>query len=792
MEIKKPIVPAALLLVLAAGITFYLYFVFNINSFSIRDHSFHPSLFFLTAVTLVSFLLLILLWQLWSKIENIFFSLNQKKIHTLNLINLIPLGIFLFSPLLFSRYTTSSDLSIRMVWLAVFTGMTLLFLKISQPHIRSRIKSYADKMITRFSHLSTKKKLLILFTAAFLIYNLATLCMVYHGFAFTGDEPYYLLTTHSLYADQDINVLNNYKNNDHFNFYPREIYPNLRLRAYARFGKEGQEKAYPISQPGISFLMLPFYWFSRLFEGRALIFILKGSLSIWAVLLGLQVFLFAQEHFKQEKISLLLWGIYSFTSPILFYAIHLYPEVSIALFSLFIFRKIRSSQPLRIPHYLFLGFLLSLYAWFGLKYNMIFWTLMLVCIYLLLKNHKAGWKISYFLFFPLLSLGLNYYYIYALYGTLNPIAIYEGVLTPESIEAFKEVMWKTPLNLRIDSFLDYFLDQRDGLLLYSPIYFFSLLGLVELFRRSKKDFIFLSLIPLPYIFNYAFFAHRQGGCPQGRVLTSISWIGIILVGYFLISNKKKIYSILFGFSAVAALILTVLLLNDPSHLYQPTTHEYTFRAGGLFLSLSTLDFYLPGILPSFVKINNLKYIPNYVWLGLIILFIVFYIKKRSFKLPRNYSFKVICASVFLIILSLWFTASPHLVLYMPRKAEYSPAKKVGFYSLERHSIMRNPGEFYLHKDNYEYTFNFTSFRPIKNLILSFGETEGVFDVEIYGFDEKVYQGKTSKGFETFDYADPPNYPYKQSYLYQIRFKIRKITGEPLTKVPYFLSIYPEF
>ena len=208
--------------------------------------------------------------------------------------------------------------------------------------------------------------------------------MVNQGFAFSGDEPYYLLTTHSLYADQDINVLNNYINDDHYNFYPREIYPNLRLRAYARFGKEGQETAYPISQPGISFLMLPFYWFSRFFEGRALIFILKGSLSIWAVFLGLQVYLFAHEHFKKENISLLLWGLYSFISPIIFYAVHLYPEVPIALFSLLVFRKIRSSQPLNTRILLFLGFLLSLFAWFGLKYNMIFWPLILVCIYLCL------------------------------------------------------------------------------------------------------------------------------------------------------------------------------------------------------------------------------------------------------------------------------------------------------------------------------------------------------------------------------------------------------------------------
>lgn len=705
---------------------------------------------------------------------------------------MIPLGILLLSPLLFSRYITSSDLKLRIVWLTVFTGSTLIYLKISQPHIRFRLKSLKDNLIERFSRLSTRKKIFLLFAAAFIIYNLATYCLVFHGFAFSGDEPYYLLTTHSLYADQDINVLNNYINEDHYNFYPREIYPNLRLRAYARFGKEGQETAYPISQPGISFLMLPFYWFSRFFNGRTLIFILKGSLSIWAVFLGLQVYLFAQEHFKKENISLLLWSLYSFTSPIIFYAVHLYPEVPIAFFSLFIFRKIYSSNPLNSRSLFFLGLLLSLFAWFGLKYNMIFWPMILVCIYFLLKKHKKGWRILYFLFFPFLSLVLNYYYIYALYGTLNPIAIYEGVLTPETIESYKEIMLKTPINLRIDSLLDYFLDQRDGLLLYSPIYFFIFLGLIELFRRSKRDFLFLSMIPLPYLFNYAFLAHRQGSCPQGRVLTSISWIGIILIGYFLISNRKKIYSALLGFSAAVSVILTMLLLNNPSYLYQPTTHEYTFRAGELFLSLSTLDFYLPGLLPSFIKVNNLNYLPNYIWLGMILVFIIFYFFKGKFKVSQKYSTKVAFFSVLLIFLSIWFISSPHLVLYAPHKAEYSPAKKLGFYSLEQYSIMRNPGEFYLHKNNYVYTFNFTSHRPLEDLNLTFGAKEGAFQIEIYCFDEKIYQGRTSESFETIEINDPPKYSYKNSSLYQIKIDLKQISGEPLTKKPYFLSIYPEY
>lgn len=782
--------PLLFFLFLSFGITFFFYLYTKSSSFSILEHSFRPSFVFLLPAVGFTFILLVLLWAGFAKLENKLFHTGT--IHALKegLYPFIPLSITWLSPFILRYYMTREDLKTRLDLLTIAMIFIFIFIKLTQINNISPFKKFLNKGMAGFQGLPKRKKLVILFLTAFAVYNISTYCIVSRGFAFNGDEPYYLLTAHSIYQDKDINVANNYENQDYFHFYPREVYPNLRLSAYARWGKKGDGYLYHVNQPGISVLVQPFYALSRIFEGKTRIFILKGSLSIWAVLLGIQLFLFSNELWKNEKKSLALWFLYSFSAPILFYAIHLYPEVPIAFFSLYVFRKARSPGSMSLFQYVFLGFLLSLFFWFGLKYNLIIWPLLLVCCYYFLKEKKARWKILSFLFFPFLSMALNYYYIYALYGNFNPISIYEGVLNPDILKNFKDIMLKTPILLRIDTFFDYFLDQRDGLFLYSPLYFFSFLGFIEVFRREKKDFFAFLFIPSLFILNYAFFAHRQGGCPQGRVLTSVSWVLILLVGYFFVYNKKNIYKILFRIACCTSFIFFLILLRNPSFLLQPTTHEYTFRGGDLFIFLSNINFSLYEFLPSFIKVNNLGYVPNYVWLGLILLFVAGYASKVDIKLPSRLFLRSVLATFVLLVFFGIFSLYPRTVLLFPVKASYSPAKEMGFYSPAQYSRMINPGEFYLSKNNHEYVFNFTSRREIKDLELQFGNSESTCRTEIKLFDEILFEGETINKVRTQHHLSPPRYRFKNTNLYQIRIKISLTSGEPFTKKPYFFSIYP--
>ncbi len=774
----------------SAGLAFFITLYAQASTFTILDHSYRfPPLFFLLSLG-ISCALLTLSWMLLAKMDAKCFKVKLPKSLAENFLSYLPFLFFLLTPFLLQYYLNRDDLKIRLNLLALFILFSFIYLKLAQLNRQVKWKDLIEKGLTRFSKLSLKKRLAILFVVAFVVYNMCSFILISKGLSFSGDEPYYLLTTHSLYEDKDINVANNYENKDYFHFYPKELYPDMRLGAYARFGRKGTDYVYPINQPGISVLILPYYWLSQFFKGKTLLFILKGSLSIWAVLLGLQLYLFLGELWKSEKLALLLWFIYSFSVPILFYSIHIYPEIPIALFSIYIFRKVHLKSTLSLFQYFFLGFILSLFLWFGLKYNMIFWPLLLVSVYFLLKQHKAGWRIIYFLAFPLLSLFLFYLYLYELYGSFYPIAIYEGVITPEVLSAFKEAALKTPVLPRIDSLLDYFLDQRDGLLLYSPLFFFAFLGLVEIFRRAKKDLLLLLFIFLPFVLNYAFFTHRQGYSPQGRVLTPLSWIGVILVSYFLFHNRKKLYSFLFWLACLAGLVIVIILLQNPSFLYQPTTHEFTFRGGDLFISLSNLYFYLPSLLPSFIKVNNVGYFPNYIWLILVGIFIVGYLSKKEFGQPSKLSFQILFTMGGLLLLFFWFIFFPRLVLSYPTNISYPNDKKIILYSINRNAQMREPGKFYLFRDNRSFKFHFTSWREIQKMKIEFGSLEGDYEVELRFFDEILFKGKTTKEIKTLVYPSLPPYHLKKMYLYSLRLNLKNISDVYTPENPYFFSILP--
>ena len=781
---------AVLPFLLSPGIALFLDIYIQSGRYTILDHSYRPGLMImlLWAAACGAVYLICSLLTRW---EASYFGADPAFWRRRGALSLLPLGFLFLSPWLLRFYTTSGDLRVRLRLLAVLAVATALFLKLSG-FVRFLAKrgSFLDRTILRFSSLPPRRRIIILFLASFLVYQAAALILVSKGTSFSGDEPYYLLTAHSLLQDGDINLANNYARQDYFHFYSKKDHPRLKLGIYGRKGREGQGTIYPINLPGISVLMLPFYWLSRLASGKWLTFILKTSLSLWASLLGLQVYLYAREAWEKERLSLGLWALYAFSAPVLFYAVHLYPEVPIAFFSLYVFRKVSGRTALSTSGLILCGFLLGLFPWFGLKFSFFFYPLFLVSLYFLLKEHRVRLKALAFAAPPLISMALFYVFVYLLYGTFSPIAVYEGVMSPERTEAFKQLLLSIPLGARIDAFLDYFLDQRDGLLLYSPLYFFSFLGLVEAYRRKRRDFWALVFIGLPFVLNYALFTHRQGAAPQGRVLTPLSWILIIAVGHFLFRSRRKAFTFAFGAAAGAGFLTAFLLLLNPSFLYQPTTHQITARPGEFYVFLSNLHFFLPPYLPSFIKADNTRYLPNYVWLAALLAFITAYAFSRKEKplgraVPSVFAYGVLTAAFFLWVL---FPRSP---LYPVKTVEYSPRVSLGFYTfpMGKGVIAKESGDFYLHLEK-PYRFLFGSRTKLKRIGLRFGSTAGGYELEMRQFDLPLWQGKTDREVEETDFAPAAAYEFKGLFLYEIDLRLRHDSDESMVLEPFLFQVIP--
>lgn len=788
MIFKGRVVIGLYLGLLSLGLALFFQLILNIRALSVTHKSFplHPYLF-----PLFFFLAFLFLFVLGKFLFLFRRHESPARNITILIIILLPVASFLFTPFLLRFYWSRQDLLLRLGRLAllvILSSLTIAFIGVEE--FKSLISRRIASLINRISLIPLRRRLLLLFALAFLFYQLATLILVLQGVTFSGDEPNYLLITHSLIYDGDINLANNYARQDYFAFYSRQEHPRLKLGIYGRYGKKGEDYIYPINLPGISILIIPFYILSQLCSGKLLTFILKGSLSIWAAFFSLQVYLLSRQRWGRESLALGLWLTTAFTPPVLFYSCHLYPEIPIAFFSLLIFRRLLLSQNISWFEASGLGLLLATFPWFGLKYNFLFWPLFIIGLLKLARSQEKIKKMAAFIWLPIISQFLFYLFIYHLYGTFSPMAIYEGIMTAEQLRAFWQMVMAIPLSLRLESFLDYFLDQRDGLLLYVPFYFFALAGLIDLWRRSKRTFFSLLFVSLPFLFNYSFFTHRQGYSPQARVLTPIIWTGIIALGEFLASNEKRLFRHLFFFSLSLSLFFTIILLFHPPFLYQPTTHEFTSRPGALFVYLSNTHFFLPSLLPSFIKINNFGYWPNYIWLTLIIIFLLVYAFCRN-KIILNWGFSWPSILILLGIALFLRVIFPVPPLYPVKTITYSPQRSLGFYLfyLDRGVVTKEEGDFYLHFEK-PYRFIFGSKQELKEIELRLGSETGDYEINLKAFDLPLFKTKINHEKRQLRLNLPPPYKRRHLYLYEINLEMKHYSKESMLIEPFMIQFLP--
>ncbi len=790
MKRSRRILTAGLPVFLSLGISLFLDIYIQSARFTILDHAYRPRAASLL-LWAAAFLIILVLSRLLVRWQAAYFGADAKFWRKRLVLSSLPLLLLLLSPWLLRFTISGDDLRTRLRLLAVLSLLGAIFLHLSW-FARFLVKrgSWFDRTVSRFSSLSPRRRLLVLFLVSFFIYQAAGFVLVWEGTSFSGDEPFYLLTTHSLLREGDINVADNYARQDYFHFYSKKDHPRLKLGIYGRQGKKGEGTIYPINLPGISVLMLPFYWLSQFLSGQWLTLVLKTSLSLWASLLGLQVYLFARERWERERLSLGLWTVYSFSAPVIFYAVHLYPEIPIAFFCLYVYRKISGATPPSTRQLILCGLLLGLFPWFGLKYSFLFYPLFLVSLYILIKEHRARFKALTFAVIPVFSTALFYFFVYSLYGTFSPIAVYEGVLSPERTEAFKQLLLGIPLRARIDAFLDYFLDQRDGLLLYSPLYFFALLGFVEIYRRRRKDFWILLFIGLPFLANYALFTHRQGASPQGRVLTPLSWILIIAVGHFLVHNRRRFFSFLFGAAACAGFISAGILLAHPSFLYQPTTHEFTSRPGEYFAYLGNLHIFLPSCLPSFIKVDNTRYFPNYLWLAAVFVFFLAYVLSRKERPLGRTAPALFLSAVLVGGFCLWvlFPRSPRFPF---RTVDYSAQSSLGFYTapMGRGVVAKENGDFYLHLEK-QYRLLFASRREQRAIKLRFGSEAGEYNVAIRQFDLPLWEGSTASELREVVFRPAAAYRFRGLNLYELDLRLVHLSAESMLLEPFLFQVLP--
>lgn len=761
-------------------VAFFMFFLFSVllsaflllirqaPEFKISHHSFTPSLLFLALLSALFFIFLLALWKIYARAASRLFVRKEREVLEQDFVTYLPLLFLSLTPLTLRHYIGSADLETRLRLFALAVAAAMIYLKAVQAkHWGETGAAFWQPWGQRFTALSLKKKIAILFLGSLLAFNAGTLLLVSEGTTFSGDEPHYLLICHSLLRDGDFDLTNNYEHRD----YAGSMMFEGKIEAHVVPGAQPGSR-YSFHSPGVSFLMLPFYALSVLIKGRALVFFIRLGMSLWGAFLAVQVYLFARSEWQREGLAVKLWFLASFTVPVFFYSIHVYPEIVVAALSLAVFRAFRFSPQLSSKKAAVCGVFLGSLFWFhALKYIALFIPLFLYGLGAIVKR-KRTWLPLVFFFSMATVVILSYLqFQHVLYGTYSLSTVSWAAQMTDTGEKFarfaRSLLFEIPLRDRWGTLAGYFLDQRDGLLFYAPIYLFALFGAVEMLRRKRRDFWLLLGLAAPYVLVSAFLTQRTGYAPQARPLVAVIWWLIIWLGHFLACSRKTILSYVFSFAAALSFLFVLLLLRSPLNLYQETTRGQPERGGGLFFSLSNLHFHLTDFLPSYIKSGEGTWLPNLIWPALLALFIMGYLiaKKRPLAVKPSTPILLACSGVALFFV--WIVLYPRLVLRRPTYTALGPGKKITFYSLSRSARMDEPGQFRLREDGRSYRFYITTEQPVEEMRISLGSVQGDYGYSVSFFDEILARGRTAREIRELTLLQPPLYKLGRKTFYTL-------------------------
>jgi hypothetical protein len=470
-------------------------------------------------------------------------------------------------------------------------------------------------------------------------FALVAIALHARGIHLSGDEPHYVMIAQSLAEDGDFDLKNNLEQKTYLPFIPVKI---------DFHGTIHQGKYHSYHLPGLSFLLLPFYFLFKLLGGAVpgpLYFRLAAAVINSFFTLGLFLVI---RSLCPNKNNSALFLFFLATFPLVFHAVHLYPELPAA--TLLIFAYLCSRPPCR--KFFLGGWLLAGIPWLHFKYALPMFILVLWVLAEIWRSRAETKEkirdLALFLVPMAISTSLLIWYSSALYGSLNP-----AVISPE--RNFLAI----PLGTQIETLLSFFLDQRDGLWIYAPVFLLLLLAFRKEIRSQIRDFWLLATIFLSYVLLHAFTSVRGAYSPAARPTLFVLWImAVFLIAYYRQAGEmgKTLFRFLAGLTAFA----TVWFFYFPLFLYQPVTREVTQRASSMLLFLGSRVVNLSALFPSFLKKPNRGYLPNWIWVFLLVTVAVMYYSRASCT-PLKKTFMAAFPYVGMVALTL-FCYFPHVQL----------------------------------------------------------------------------------------------------------------------------------
>jgi len=501
------------------------------------------------------------------------------------------------------------------------------------------------------------------------LYSLMAFEVLFPTLGLTGDEPHYLVVTQSIVEDGDLNVYDNYLEQTYRRFLGPASGP---LAPHAWPGRR-PDTWYSTHMPGLSLWFAPFYSLA-VKTGLSVEAVARGAMALvaaWAMA-GLWALLRQIGHSPAR--AFVGTAIAGLSVPGFFLAYHLYPEMAAFGLMVWAFRWWYAG-PHRLGRMLMAGGMVGLLVWLGLKYVAVLLAWGLLSLWRM-RRPDLRRPMRAFLIPVVVSLGLYEAWVLDLYGQANPLASYVGGSRRE--ETWANVRWllrdASLWRVRGATLLDYFLDQRDGLLPLSPVYAGALLGLVYGCLRGEGALRTAALLMAAHVSFYAFSTIRGGFSPPARPMAPVVWalaLGLP-VAWDRLGRWGRNGLLILGMWSV---LLPWRMASIPPSIYQSTNRDTPVRAGLIFEYLSNPRVYLPDFLPSYAKGVSGFWLPNYVWsLGLTV--VGLWTLGRWYRSPAPGTYgkdRLAAARTGLLVRPLWWAAGLALVLLVSAQPRIVPA-----------------------------------------------------------------------------------------------------------------------
>jgi hypothetical protein len=416
----------------------------------------------------------------------------------------------------------------------------------------------------------------------FIAYSAIAYNVPVRQFSPTGDEPHYLVITHSLAIDGDISLLNNYREQHYRIFYPG-ILPKRTTASADR------QREIPTFGIGMPLFLSPWYRIIYNDSPQKLVAYLRMVICLVAAFGIYQLLSFGLELSERAMPAFVLTAAAAFSSPLITYSCQFYPEIFAFVLLITALRALHNFKKHTRFSLILLSIIPGMLMWLHPKYLALAVVLTAIGAFHVYRN--APRNLVFQVLVAIAGIASFFVFLHSKYGSWSPNRIYGGWQKEASLfELFQTEGWER-LGIMAKMFFGFWFDERFGLLPYSPFYVIFFAALVWAIRRRSS-----STFPALILFSFHFVplcwgAPLGGYAPPARHF--VVMIPLILAPAFLISSKwiseqKTLFSTLV---LVSIYIAFRMFTNYRSIFADVTWRNPDGRSG--FWPLLNLDRWIP-------------------------------------------------------------------------------------------------------------------------------------------------------------------------------------------------------